>query len=338
VQYEATKTPISFKYDPKGFVDLGPIEQRRAGGWSALPSIASWNPTVAPDGTSGILFPRDFARGPIAHGIRFEVNGTRLPLVHPDAGLPDPSAGFQVGELPALASGPVADQAVDGLVTLVVAGKPVPLRLIGSADLFPSIVDEPHNFVVLDYDTLFAALNSDQPGIVVPNEAWSFASRPPPPRALDAAALEQRLRDDSLAAGTRKVLTVAGVLAALLGFAGLVLATRSMLASERLVLAEYEALGVAPRSLRVATQLRVFVVSAIGIVAGLLGGIFGVLLVGAFVAVTGTGGRPLPPIVAVVAWSAAAAVLAALLAATFAAAAFVAGRALREPAATRLRA
>ncbi|HZC29304.1 MAG TPA: hypothetical protein VE269_06155, partial [Gaiellaceae bacterium] len=243
VQYEPTRTPISFKYDPEGFVDLGPIEQRDPRGWTALPSIASWRPTVAPDGTTGILFPRDFGRAPVAHGVRFEVNGTRLPLVHPAAGLPYPSTGFQVGDLPALASGPVADQAVNGLVTLVVAGKPVPLRLIGRAKFFPSVVEDPHRFVVIDYDTLFAALNADQPGILVPNEAWSFAAQPPVPTALDAAALEHRFRHDALAAGTRKVLTVAGLLAALLGFAGLVLATRSMLASERLVLAEYEALG-----------------------------------------------------------------------------------------------
>jgi hypothetical protein len=214
----------------------------------------------------------------------------------------------------------------------------LPLRVIGSADLFPTIVHDPHRFVVVDYATLYAALNSDQPGIVVPNEAWSFGARRPPGTPLDAAAAEQRLRDDPLAAGTRKVLIVAGVLAALLGLAGLVLATRSMLASERLVLAEYEALGVAPRSLRIATQLRVFVVSAVGIVAGLLGGAFGALLVGAFVAVTGAAGVPLPPIVAVVAWSVAVVVLAGVLAATLVAAAFVAGRALREPAAARLRA
>jgi hypothetical protein len=338
VQYESTQTPIDFKYDPEGAVDLGPVQVLGQGGWSALPPIASWQPTVAPDGTAGILFPRAFAHAPVVHGVRFAVNGTRLPLVHPDTGLPIPPPGFTVGVLPALASGPVARQAVDGQLTLVVAGKPLPLHLIGSADLFPSIATDPHHFVILDYETLFAALNADEPGVVVPNEAWAFASQPRPPRALDAAMLEQHLRDDPLAAGTRKVLTVAGVLAALLGFAGLVLATRSMVASERLVLAEYEALGVAPRSLRVATQLRVFVVSAIGIVAGLLGGAFGVLLVGAFVAVTGTARQPLPPIVAVVAWSAAAVVLAALLAATFAAAALVAGRALREPAATRLRA
>ena len=338
VQYEATQTPISFKYDPEGFVDLGSFQQRRRSGWSALPSIASWKPTIAPDGTSGILFASHFAHAPVARGVRFRVNGTRQPLVHPAAGLPPPSPGFQIGELSALASRPVADQAVNGLVTLVVAGKAVPLHLVGRAGLFPSIVNDPHDFVVIDYDTLFAALNADQPGLAVPTEAWSFTGPRPARTALDVAAAERRLRDDPLAAGTRKVLTVAGVLAAALGFVGLVLATRSTLASERLVLAEYEALGVSPRALRRAAQLRVFVVSSIGLGAGVLGGVFGVLLVSAFVAVTGTAGSPLPPIVAVVAWPAAAGVLAALIAATFAAAAFVSGRALREPPAARLRA
>jgi hypothetical protein len=340
VQYEATQTPISFKYDPEGFVDVGSFEQQRPGGWSALPSIASWRPTVAPDGTSGVLSAQGFAHAPIARGIGFWVNGTREPLVHPAAGLPQPSPGFQIGELPALASGSVASQAVNGLATLVVAGKSVPLHLVGRADLFPTIVNDQHDFVVLDYDTLFAALNADQPGLVVPTEAWSFSGPRPARASLDVTAAERRLRDDPLATGTRKVLTVAGMLAAALGFVGLVLATRSALASERLVLAEYEALGVAPRALRRAAQLRVFVVSAIGLVAGVLGGVFGVLLVSAFVAVTGTAARPLPPIVAVtgtaarplppivavVAWPAAAGVLGALIAATFAAAAFVSGR------------
>jgi hypothetical protein len=150
--------------------------------------------------------------------------------------------------------------------------------------------------------------------------------------------MEKRLRNDPLAAGTRRVLGVAGVLAALLGFAGLVLATRSAMASERLVLAEYEALGVAPRALRRSAQLRIFAVSALGLVAGLLGGVLGVRLVGAFVAVTGTARRPLPPIVSVVAWKTGAVVLAVLVAAALAAASLVAGRALREPAARRLRA
>jgi hypothetical protein len=338
VHYEATQTPISFKYDPEGFVDLGAIEQRTAAGWSALPSIGAWNPAVEPDGNSGILFSTTFRHAPVARGVRFEVNGTRLPLVHPGAGLPTPRPGFQVGPLPALAGRPVAEQQANGFLTLVVAGKPIPVRVIGSADLFPSIVNDPHDFLVVDYDTLFAALNADQPGLVTPTEAWLSSPPPPAARALSVSETEQALRDDPLAAGTRKVLTVAGVLAAVLGFLGLVLATRSALTSERLVFAEYEALGIPPRSLRRSAQVRVLLVSTLGIAAGLVGGALGARLIGAFVAVTGTAERPLPPIVPVIAWAAGALVLAALVAGAVTAAALVAGRALREPAARRLRA
>jgi hypothetical protein len=338
VEYAATQVPISFNYDPEGFVDLGPMEQRRASGWSALPSIAAWNPTTAPDGTSGILFPTAFANAPVRSGVRFEVNGTRLPLVHVPAGLPNPLPGFQTGPLPALVSGPVARQAVDRLLTVDIAGKLVPISVVGKADLFPSIVDQPHGFLVIDYETLFAALNADQPGVLAPTEAWSFATDHPPGTTLGASTLERRLRDAPLAAGTRKVLTVAGIVAAALGFVGLVVATRAALGAERRMLAEYEALGVSPRVLRRTAQLRVVVLSALGIAAGIAGGAIGVVLIGAFVAVTGTAGRPLPPIASVVAWREGAVVLAALLCATVATAAFVARRVVREPAGRRLRA
>ena len=335
VQYEPTYTPVSFQYDPEGFVDLGPIEQRGPSGWTALPTIGQWNPTTSPDGTSGMLYPMRFRNAPVAAGTRFELGGTFQPLVHPPAGLPPPLSGFQTGPVPGLAGGPVADQAVDGLVTLVVAGKAVPVHVIGRARLFPTIVNHPRNFVVLDYDTLFAALNSDQPGLAAPTERWRFGPSPPTAAALTVTRLEARLRNDPLAAGTRTVLGVTGTVAAVLGLIGLVLSTRSALSSERLVLAEYEALGVSPRSLRRSAQLRLLVLSALGIFAGLAGGFLGVRLIGAFVAVTGAARRPIPPIVSVIDWVAASAVVAALI---LAAAALVAGRALREPAAPRLRA
>src|SRR5205814_8493965 len=133
----------------------------------------AWTPTTTPAGDSGILFPTAFANAPVRRGVRFEVNGTRVPLVHAPAGLPDPLRGFQAGSLPALVSRSVARQAVDRLLTIEVAGKLVPIFVVGDATLFPSIVDDPHEFVVLDYDTLFAALNADQPGVLAPTEAWS---------------------------------------------------------------------------------------------------------------------------------------------------------------------
>jgi predicted lysophospholipase L1 biosynthesis ABC-type transport system permease subunit len=209
--------------------------------------------------------------------------------------------------------------------------------MVRRARLFPTIVNRPHDFLVVDYDTLFAALNSDRPGLAVPSERWLFAGGPPP-HALDVERAEARLRNDPLAAGTRTVLGVTAIVAALLGLVGLVVATRSALTSERLVLAEYEALGVSPRALRRTAQVRLLILSAAGVAAGIAGGALGVRLVGAFVAVTGSATSPLPPIASVVAWAAGAAVVGALAVAAVGAASLLAGRAVREPAARRLRA
>jgi hypothetical protein len=63
-----------------------------------------------------------------------------------------------------------------------------------------------------------------------------------------------------------------------------------------------------------------------------------VRLTGAFVAVTGSAKRPLPPIVTVVAWPAAAVVVGAVTVAATVAAAVVTRRAFREATARRLRA
>jgi hypothetical protein len=95
---------------------------------------------------------------------------------------------------------------------------------------------------------------------------------------------------------------------------------------------------VRPRSLRRSAQLRLVAVSALGIGAGVLGAWATVRVVGALVAVAGTARRPLPPIVAAIAWPQAAAVLVAVGAAGVGAAAFLTARALRAPAARRLRA
>ena len=224
------------------------------------------------------------------------------------------------------------------------------MRVVASANLFPTVVDRASDFLVIDYDTLFAALNADQPGLAIPSEAWFFeqqssrfaeALRRRPfrqPQVVGVEPLTRALARDPLAAGTREVLSVAGIVAALLGLAGLALATLSALAAERLQLAEYEALGVPPRSLRRIAQARLFALSAFGIVAGLAGAFLSGRLIGAFVAVTGPARRPLPPILPVVSWAAVGAVVAAGAVASLATAALLTRRALLEPAAGRLRA
>jgi hypothetical protein len=100
--------------------------------------------------------------------------------------------------------------------------------------------------------------------------------------------------------------------------------------------AEYEALGVPPSTLVRSVQLRLVVLSVLGIGAGLLGGVLAVRLVGALVAVTVGGRTPLPSIVPVAAWIPAAALLAAVGAVALAAALVLARGAFRGPAARRL--
>src|SRR5207237_2048172 len=127
----------------------------------------------------------------------------------------------------------------------------------------PTVVDSPHDFAVFDFETLFAALNLDRPGNAAPSEAWFFGPRRPPRlgRVVSAEELEAALLRDPLARGTRDVLAVAAVVAALLGVLGLVLGTRSTLAADRPLLAEYEALGVPPRTLVRSAQARLVALS-----------------------------------------------------------------------------
>ena len=346
VGYPATYTPIDFKYDPEGFVDIGRIEQRRSGDWSTLPSLANWTQTTSPDGTAGVLVTMQVRHAPVARTLRFDLNGTRQPLIHPKLGLPSPRPGFENGPIPVLASGPVAARAVDRLLTIDLPGKQIEGRVVGTARLFPTITESQSSFVVVDYDTLFAVMNADQPGLLEPSEAWFFHSqqRGATERTLrlfhvvDEQQLERALLDDPLAAGTRTMLTISALVASALSLIGLILAARSALVSERPQLAEYEALGVARSVLRRSAQLRLFALSLLGIAAGLLGGFVSVRLTGAFVAVTGTAKRPLPPIATVIAWPAAAVVLGALTLTGAVGASLVARHALRESSARRLRA
>jgi hypothetical protein len=321
--------------EPVGaYVELARLQQLRAGSWEPV-SLRGWEAADPHESLAarGFLTSWRTTGAPVSRALRFDLNQTSLPLLRPALRLPE--------ALPALASGPVAASAVDGVVGVQLRGLDLKLRVVGTARRFPSMVDRPSRFVVVDYDTLFAALNADRPGLAPPNEAWLFT--PSPPRApidrvVGAARLEARSLGDPLAAGTREVLGVAAWLAAVLGVASLLIATRSALTSERALLAEYETLGVPPRTLARSTQLSLVLLAALGIAAGAVGALLALRLVGAFVAVTATASRPLLPIQTVVAWAAAATLLGAITIASVATVALLAGRTLREPPTARLRA
>lgn len=336
IEFPPVFVPFSSPPD-RGFVELGRLEQRRPRGWAPLPRLDEWKASPA----GGSVEPA-VASGPVRRPIQFSIEDTPLALMRPQLPLP--------ASVPALVSAPVADAAVDGAVTLDLQGKTLPIRVAASADLFPTVVEEPSRFVVVDYETLFAALNIDQPGLAVPTEAWFFETQRPgfleeigePPFRVETAVgvdpLRARLLSDPLASGAREVLGIAAIAAAALALFGLVLAARSALAAERLLLAEYEALGIPRATLARSTQLRLVVLAALGVAAGALGGVLAVRLIGAFVAVAGTGERPLPPIEPVVDWRADVLVVSAVGLGALVTAAVLAGRALGETAARRLRA
>ena len=337
LEFPAVSVPQSALPD-EGFVQLGRFEQRRGGRWSTLPTPLGW--TAAGGAGSVDVFGLD--AGPVRRVTQFNLEGSPLALIHPRIGLPEALAG--------LVSPSVADAAVDGRVTVNIGGAPVPIRAAGESRFFATIVDRPSDFVVVDYDALFAMLNATRPAIALPREAWFFGpqgehfrerlGRPPfrVERVVAVESLAARLSSDPLAAGAREVLFVAAAAAAALGVLGLILTARATLTAERLLLAEYEALGVRPVTLARSTQLRLIALSLLGVAAGLLGGLLAVRLIGSLVAVTGTAGRPLPPIEPVVVWLSNAVVVAVITAAALIAAALLARRALRETAARRLRA
>jgi hypothetical protein len=342
VEFPPEELPVgSFNFRRAGHVDLGRFEEQGPEGWRMLPLLRDWTGRQTGGPPTGVLV-RTFRRGPGGPGTRLELTGALNVRMRPRLGLPE--------ALPALASGPVAATAVDAVLTVDLLGRPVPVRVAGRARLFPTIIERPTFFLVLDYEMLFAALNVDQAGLARPGEAWFLRPQEPgfvdllgeAPFRLEAAVgvepLTARLLNDPLAAGTRDVLVLTALAAAMLALFGLVLAARSALASERTVLAEYEALGVPPMTLARSIQLRLLALSLFGVAAGFLGSLVAVRLVGAFVAVTGTASRPLPPIEPELAWRAGGLLLGAVGLAGAAAGAVVAARALREAAARRLRA
>jgi len=330
VEFLPTFVPLNHDLDVSGSVELGRFEERRSGGWSALPPLLDWTAAAGDEGGGFLLTNAPFEPdAPVRRGLQLALNGTATPLVRPAVGLPR--------ALPALVSASVAAQAVDGELTVGVEGRELRVRVAAVASRFPTVVRTPDDFVVVDYDTLFAALNADRPGFASPTEAWFFGRpRPAGRHVVGAAPLRAELLGDPLARGTRDVLDVTALVAAAVAILGLLVGVRSTLGSERMLAAEYEALGVPPSTLARSAQLRLLLLSVLGLGAGLLGGVLAAHLVGALVAVTAGGGTPLPSIVAVAAWVPGTALLAAVGAVALAAALVLARAAFRGPAGRRL--
>ena len=201
--------------------------------------------------------------------------------------------------VPVIASSAVAAAAgPGGELPLRVGGEQVLVRIAAVAERFPGTRED---FVVGDRALLGTALNTERPGIAVPDELWLGADSERARQQLAAALarspfdvlrvesraeLEASLRDDPLARGTLLTLLAGALVALGLALVGVLLGVLSDVRDERGELDDLEAQGARPALLRRVVRLRSLVVIAAGLAGGLATAALLGLLVVDLVAVT----------------------------------------------------
>jgi FtsX-like permease family protein len=216
--------------------------------------------------------------------------------------------------LPAVVSPDLAqDAGPDALLDLHVGDGTVPIRVVGVADRAPTIVDTRPRFVVLPLDPFLVALASAVPGSGRPNEMWISA----PPERLAAvrttlahtpfrfaevkarADLVAERAGDPLSQAIVWALLVAALAGLTLSVGGLVLGAVTDLRDERGELADLEAQGVPPSSLRWHALARTAWLAIGGSLAGLVAGVFLAVFATGGLALDSEGLLPTPPLIVV---------------------------------------
>ena len=218
---------------------------------------------------------------------------------------------------------------VGGRLPLVVGGGSLAVQVAAVVERLPGTVGDA---ILVDRDALTTAVDAETPGRADVSELWldvepgrdqevavALGRRPFAVLSTSSrAGLEADAGRDPLAHGTLLALVAATVAALALAVAGLVLAVRADLRDDRGELAELEAQGAGPRTLRRVLAVRAAILALVGTVVGLLTGGLLARLVTRVVSVTARGDLPEPPLVtavepAVLAVAAAAVGLAAVL-------------------------
>jgi hypothetical protein len=289
-----------------GTLRLGILGARTPGGLVELGAYEDWlgvNGVEALDGAGGAT-------------LRFTLSEQLTSRFRPRQ--PSDAAPVPVIASPAVAAaaGPGGD------LPLRVAGEQVLLRVAAVAERFPGTRGD---FVVGDRVLLGTALNTERPGIAVPDEIWLGADSEGARRALAAilgrtpfdvlrvesrAELQASLRDDPLARGTLLTLLAGALVALGLALVGVLLGVLSDVRDERGELDDLEAQGARPALLRRVVRLRSLFVIAAGLAGGLATAALLGLLVVDLVAVTADARATDLPLRTDVAWPLLAAALA----------------------------
>jgi hypothetical protein len=278
-----------------GTLNLGRLRAHTA---TTVGSVTTWRGWIGQGG----LRP---AAGRGALVIRYAISGQANALLRPRQATDGRS-------IPMLASSDIAaGVGRAGTIVLSLGNQQVPGRIVAAAHLFPNTQDTPSEFVVVDERQLALMLNSTAPGTGLPDELWlglhapsqagvvRSALRQPPFNTLQVASrsvIDARLRADPLSQAILAILAVASVLALVFALVGLVLTVSAALGDERAELLDLEAQGIDPRVLRRCLRLRAALVTAVGMLGGIVvGGILSGVVID-LVRLTANATSPQPPL------------------------------------------
>ena len=217
--------------------------------------------------------------------------------------------------LPAVVSPDLASEArPDGTLDLHIGSGSVPLRVVGVADRAPTIADLVPRFVIVPLDPLIVSIASAVPGSGRPSEMWLAVPNETRAAEVRAALAEKPFRfpaitgraelaaertDDPLSQAIVWSLVVAAIAGLLLSVGGLILGAVTDLRDERGELADLEAQGIPPSSLRWHALARTAWLAIGGGIAGLLAGLLLAVAVTGALALDAEGRLPIPPLVVV---------------------------------------
>ena len=233
----------------------------------------------------------------------------------------------------------------DGLLRLRVGtGRSIDVRVVGTANHFPTVVAPDPQFVVVPYGPYMVALDAALPGVARPSEMWLQlrdaarepavleALRLPPfrfPAITGRSDLVATQSGDPLSQAIVWALVAAAAAGLVLSVGGVLLGAVSELRDGRGELADLEAQGVAPSTLRRLALARTAWLAGGGSIAGLVVGILLTIAATSTLAIGAAGTASIPPLAIVIPIAPILALVAGLFALVVGAVGWLAGRAYR---------
>lgn len=228
-------------------------------------------------------------------------------------------------------------------VTLV-SGLPLRLRPVATTDRFPTVIEQGVGIVVVDSGPLLLAMTARDPGTGTPNQVLigtpndartaavveRLAADPYPALVIESRpAIEAAAARDPFAIGIVWGLAVGALAGLVLSISGVLLGASAELRDERGELRELEELGAPPSSLRAMVSAKASILSLVGVGVGAILGLGLGWLAAITIAVSGDGGRTIPPLALVAPWVSIVAMCGGVLAVIFAGVVVLARRVLR---------